>query len=228
MQALYLDGYKGVRTDLSSHATDFRIYDTLNDPAEGTDLAGKPGVPTQQQFKDRVLQMRRASASNPRSYDNEQIPSVTPPAVVNGLNYHAYETAAPWVPDWTAHPSVASGLIATPDPSVRTRANDIGLHFSGYLKVPADGTYTFYLTTDTGAFVRIHDAQLLDADFGYTAGTEKSSGPIPLKAGYHPIRIDYRHANAASYAINLQWQGPGIEKQAIPATSWFSTKASPE
>lgn len=221
MQALYLNGYKGIRTNLTSHATDFRIYDTLNDPAESINLAGQPGVPTQQQLKDRVLQLRRVSASNARSYDTEQIPAITPPAVVNGLDYKAYEIATPWTPDWSTQTSVANGTVTTPDPSVRTRANDIGLHFSGYLQVPSDGTYTFYLTTDTGAFVRIHDAQLLDADFGYTANSEKSSGTIPLKAGYHPIRIDYRHATAASHSISFQWEGPGITKQAIPATAWF-------
>jgi len=221
MQALYLNGYKGIRTNLSSHATDFRIYDTLADPAESTNLAGQAGVPTQQQFKDRVLQLRRVSASNARSYDGEQIPAITPPAVVNGLNYQAYETVTPWTPDWSTQTGVASGTVASPDPAVRTRANDIGLHFSGYLQVPTAGTYTFYLTTDTGAFVRIHDAQLLDADFGYTGGSEKSSGTIALKAGYHPIRIDYRHATAASHSLSLQWEGPGITKQAIPATAWF-------
>ena len=210
-----------MRTNVGSHATNFRIYDTLNDPAESTDLAGQPGVPTQQQFKDRILQLRRASATNARPYDSEQIPAVTPPSVVNGLDYQAYEMATPWTPDWTTQTSVATGTVAAPDPTVRTRENDIGLHFSGYIQVPTAGTYTFYLTTDTGAFVRIHDAQLLDADFGYAAGTEKSSGAIPLKAGYHPIRIDYRHATAASHSISLQWAGPGITKQAIPATAWF-------
>jgi arylsulfatase A-like enzyme len=221
MQSLYLNGYKGIRTNLSSHATDFRIYDTLNDSAESTNLAGQSGVPTQQEFKDRVLQLRRASASNVRPYDSEQIPSITPPALLNGLDYQAYEMATPWTPDWSTQSSVASGTTASPDPTVRTRDNHIGLHFSGYLQVPTDGIYTFYLTTDTGAFVRIHDAQLLDADFGYAAGTEKSSGTIPLRAGYHPIRIDYRHATAASHSISLQWAGPGIAKQAIPTSAWF-------
>jgi arylsulfatase A-like enzyme len=220
-QALYIKNYKGVRTNIGSHATNFRIYDTLNDPAESTDLAGQPGVPTQQQFKDRVLQLRRASATNGRPYDSEQVPAITPPSVANGLDFQAYEMATPWTPDWSTQTSVASGTVAAPDPAVRTRDNDVGLHFSGYLQVPTAGTYTFYLTTDTGAFVRIHDAQLLDADFGYATGTEKSSGSIPLKAGYHPIRIDYRHANAANHSISLQWAGPGITKQAIPATAWF-------
>ncbi|MCU0748605.1 MAG: sulfatase-like hydrolase/transferase [Akkermansiaceae bacterium] len=221
MQSLYLNGYKGVRTNLSSHATNFRIYDTLNDPAESTNLAGQPGVPTQQQFKDRVLQLRRVSSSNSRSYDSEPIPAITPPAVVNGLDYRAYEMTTPWVPDWSTQTSVATGNVPTPNPSVRTRADHIGLHFSGYIQIPTEGTYTFHLTTDTGAFIRIHDAQLLDADFGYTAGTEKPSGTIPLKAGYHPIRIDYRHATAATHSFNLQWEGPGIAKQAIPSSVWF-------
>lgn len=221
MQSLYLNGYKGVRTNLGSHATDFRIYDTLNDPAESTNLAGQPGVPTQQQLKDLVLQLRRVSGSNTRPYDSEPIPAIIPPAVVNGLDFRAYEMVTPWVPDWSTQTSVASGTVTVPDLSVRTRADDIGLHFSGYIQIPADGTYTFHLTTDTGAFVRIHDVQLLDADFGYAVGTEKSSGTIPLKAGYHPIRIDYRHATAATHSLSLQWEGPGLVKQAIPASAWF-------
>lgn len=221
MQSLYLNGYKGIRTNLASHTGDFRIYDTLNDPAESTNLAGQAGVPTQQQFKDRVLQLRRASSSNARPYDSEPIPAVTPSAVVQGLDYTAFEMSTPWVPDWTTQTSVASGTVVTPDLSARTRADDIGLHFSGFIQIPADGTYTFYVNTDTGAFVRIHDAQLLDADFAYVPDTEKSSGSIPLKAGYHPIRIDYRHATAATHTLNLQWEGPGITKQAIPANAWF-------
>jgi hypothetical protein len=37
--------------------------------------------------------------------------------------------------------------------------------------------------------VRFHDAQLYDADFGYSGGSEQSSGNIPLEAGAHAILI---------------------------------------
>lgn len=221
MQVVYLGKYKGMRTNIGSHATNFRIYDTQVDVAESTDLNGQPGVPTQQQFKDRALQLRRVGGGVTRPYDTEAVPAVTPTGVVNGLKYRTYEKNTPWVPDWRTETSSTDGTTTIPDLTLRTRANDIGLSFQGYLKVPAEGDYTFYLTTDTGAFVHLHDTQLLDADFGYSAGTEKNSGTIKLKAGYHPIRIDYRHASAVNSTLNLQWSGPGLAKQVIPASAYF-------
>ena len=221
MQMLQLGNFKGVRTDTTSHATDFRIYNVASDPKETTNLSGQPGVPTQQQFKDRVLQVRRAGGGVTRSYDSEAVPAVTVSSLVNGLDYRAYEKAATLLPNWETETAAAEGTVTDTDLSVKTRTDDIGLFFGGYLQVPAEGDYTFYLSTDTGAFVRLHDAQLIDADFGYVAGSEVNSGTIKLKAGYHPIRIYYRHANATSTALALQWSGPGISKQAIPAAAFF-------
>lgn len=222
-QVIHVDGYKGIRYNITAATDDFKIYDTLNDPKETTDLAGTSAYFTtlQQRMKDRVLQVRRSGGGVTRPYDSALVPPITPPSIVNGLDFKAYEKATPWVPDWETETSIGSGSVASPDVSVRSRDNDVGLEFSGYLQVPSDGTYNFYLTTDTGAFVRLHDAQLIDADFGYTGGSEKSSGSIPLKAGYHPIRIHYRHADAASHSLALQWSGPGIAKQAIPNSALF-------
>ena len=168
-----------------------------------------------------------ASSPAPSGGNNLALNSITlsapgagpeiPESMVAGLRYRAYEGAFPWVPDFSGLAPSASGVAAGPDVTVRTRDQDVGLAFEGFLSVPAEGSYTFYLTTDTGAFVRLHDLQLIDADFGYTGGSERSSGAIPLKAGLHPIRIHYRHADAASHALALQWQGPGLAKQPIPA-----------
>lgn len=221
MQAVFIDGYKGIRTGIGSHTADFRIYDTLADPAEATDLAGRAGVPPQQAFKDRVLRLRRSSASNSRPYDGTPVPPAAPPALVNGLEYRAYEKTTSWVPDWETETSASDGTVPAPDPTVRTRDQNVGLLFEGYIEIPTTGDYIFSLRTDTGAFVRLHDAQLIDADFGYAAGTEKSSGTIPLAAGHHPIRIHYRHADAPVHQLELLWSGPGIAKEPVPASAFF-------
>jgi len=222
-QVVFVDSYKGVRYNVTAATDNFLIYDTLNDPKETTNLSGTSSYFTtlQQRMKDRVLQLRRVGGGSSRPYDGQLVPDIIPPSVVNGLDYNAYEKITPWVTDWTTETAVGSGAVVTPDLSVLTRGDNVGLLFSGYVRVPADGSYTFYLTTDTGAFVRLHDAQLIDADFGYTGGTEQSSGSILLKAGYHPLHIHYRHATAASHALTLQWSGPNIAKQAIPASALY-------
>lgn len=219
MQVIRFGDLLGVRYNIANHADDFEIYNIVADPQQTANLAAS-NTALQQKMKDAVLQRRR-TGSAARPYDSEPVPTLSPtPTVVNGLRYQAYTGAFPWVPDFTLESTATEGETTLPDPAVRTRDADVGLRFTGYLKVPADGSYTFSLATDTGAFVRLHDAQLLDADFGYTGGTEVST-TIPLKAGYHPIRIDYRHRDAAAHSLALQWAGPGIVKQPVPATAYF-------
>jgi len=103
---------------------------------------------------------------------------------------------------------------------VRPRNDNFGLEYAGYVHVPADGTYTFYLTTDSRAFLRLHAAALIDADFGYTGGTEVSA-TIPLKAGYHALRLAYAHGPGGTPALALQWSSPGLPKQPVPADYLF-------
>jgi arylsulfatase A-like enzyme len=227
MQAVFHQGYKGIRYNTTAANTAFRVYDVAADPQETTNRAGQTGVPSQTALEARVAQVRRAGGGVSRVYDSVQIPPVTVPSTKPGLRFAAYEGSFPWVPDFANSTPAATGESTGIDLSHRSRANDVGLAYEGYLSVPTAGTYTFYLTTDTGAFVRLHDAQLVDADFGYSAGAESSSGTIPLAAGLHPIRIHYRHTTAASHSLTLQWQGPGITKQSIPAAN-FVIEGVPE
>jgi len=104
------------------------------------------------------------------------------------------------------------------DLSVRTRTDNIGLFYTGYLDVPTNGTYTIYLATDGRAFLRLHDASVIDADFGYTNGTEQSAS-IKLQAGRHPIRLGYIRGTGGTPSLSLQWSGPGISKQVIPSAN---------
>ena len=220
-QVLWLGTYKGIRYNIDGdNSTPFKIYDVAADTHEGTDLNGQPGIPTQADFQAGVLEVRRANSSADRPYDGELVASVALASGQPGVIWKAFEKAFPWVPGFRGATPITSGIAATPSVAVRTRDNNIGLEFTGYLKVPADGDYTFYLSADTGAFLRLHQAQLLDADFGYTGGSEKSA-TIKLKAGLHPFTLGYRRGSTGSPAMALSWSGPALAKQAIPATAFF-------
>lgn len=114
---------------------------------------------------------------------------------------------------------MASGVAAHPDLIMRPRDNNIGMLFSGYLRIPKDGEYVFHLRTDTGALLRIHDATVIDADYGYTEGKEVSGG-IKLQAGLHPFRLFYMHRIKGKSSLNLSWSGPGIDVQPIPNSAF--------
>jgi arylsulfatase A-like enzyme len=219
-QVIYLKGYKGVRQDIASQATDFQVYDTLKDPQETTNLAGQAGIPTQQEFKDAVLRVRRPESSAPRPYDAEGVPSLTVAAVTPGVKWKAIEGEFPWVPSFAGLTPAAVGTAPRLDLAVRTREEQVGLEFQSYLKIPADGDFTFFLTTDTGAFLRIHQMQVLDGDRGYAAGRELSA-TVKLKAGLHPFTLGYRRGAAGAPVLRLEWSGPGVDKQVIPDEAFF-------
>ncbi len=221
-QVVYLDGYKGIRYNVLSAGDDFQIYDTLKDPKETANLAGTSPyfITLQQRLKNRVLQLRRPLADAPRPYDDDLVPPDAVSNLVTCLSYRIFEGAFPWVPDFTALEAVATGQTAGINLSVRPRNDNFGLEYAGYVHVPADGTYTFHLTADSRAFLRLHEAALIDADFGYTGGTEVSA-TIPLKAGYHALRLAYAHGTGGTPALALQWSGPGLPKQPVPADCLF-------
>jgi len=216
-QVVYLDGWKGIRYDVAASSDDFEIYDTLADAKETTNLAGTSAyfAQLQQRMKARVLQMRRPLADAPRPFDDDLVPADPISGLPVGLDYALYEGAFPWVPDFTTLAAADHGSCAGFDLGVRTRDDDVGLLYTGYLDVPADGTYTFYLSTDGRAFLRIHQASVLDADFGYLAGSEVSAS-INLQAGRHAIRLSYARGTGGTPALSVQWSSATIAKQPIP------------
>ncbi len=220
MQAIGLEGFQGVRYDITSHSNDFEIYDVAGDPKETNNLAENPAFASlQQKMKDRVLQLRRPNTTAPRPYDNELVPPVTVSPVTPGVEWKAYAEAFPWVPELTTLMSTSSGTTNVPTLAVRPRDDNIGLLFTGYVLAPADGNYVFYLSADTGTLLRIHDATVIDEDYGYVSGAELA-GLIKLKAGLHPFRLYYARATAGTPALNFSWSGPGIGKQPIPASAF--------
>ncbi len=221
-QVIHMDGYKGVRVSISSHATDFRIYDSVsNDVKEVTNLAGtSPYFDTlQQRMKDRVLQVRRINTSAARPYDNEYVPATTLATTFTNstVEYATFEGGWPWLPDFLAMTSGTTGTVTGLDLSIRPIADDYGVLFTGYLDIPVDGSYMFYLTSDSGANLRIHDALVIDDDFHHDGG--EVSGSILLAAGKHPFRLSYRHTTGAE-TLTLKYSSSSITKQEIPLSTF--------
>lgn len=227
MQMLRLGDMVGVRYDITSHADNFEIYNVVSDPKQTTNLAGQPAYAAlQQQMKDTVLRARRPDSAASRPYDSELVPAVNPSPVTQGVAWRACLQTTPWVPELTWLTPVATGHTNRPLLAVRPRDEDVGLLFAGYLQVPGGGDYTFHLAADTGAVLRLHEATVIDADFGYLGGSEVSA-TIRLQAGKHPFRLYYARGTAGSPALNLQWSGPGIVKQAIPDSAFYRDGTAP-
>jgi arylsulfatase A-like enzyme len=202
MQVVFLDGYKGVRLDIENHQTPFAIYDLAADPKEQHDLAGTAPqfVELQQRMHDRVLQIRRPNPSAPRPYDKTPIPAIAT-SQQEGWLVETFTGPFPYVPD------VAECKVATSTRSDNLTAEAVGgaVRFSGIFVAEQTGLYKATLTTPTRAFVRIHDAALIDADHGFHAGDDYVT-TVRLEAGLHPVRVTALAEGDVSLELDFQLQ----------------------
>ena len=219
MQVIRMGDYKGVRYNIQSHETPFEIYNVVNDERESTNLASSMDD-LQQKMKDKVLQIRKAEDAS-RPYDNELIPPVALDETASGLEKRIFEGSYEWVPNFEyitpKRTTVSEGIDAS---GLNT---NLGLFYMGYLNIPTDGEYTFYLQSASNCHVMLHEIHLLDNDFVFSS--EEQSATLNLKAGLHPIRIFYQQNDELISQINLKLEGPGIPKAIIP-NSMFVRKES--
>lgn len=221
MQVLRQGDYQGVRYDVNSATNDFEIYNVVADPQETNNLALQPEFASlEQQMKARVLQVRRPDAGARRPYDLAPVPASSDKAGSNGkLDFATFAGNWPWVPEFAALSASRRGRVAGLDLSVRPRDENFGIAFSGFITVPTEGEYTFYLKNDSGALFRMHEATVIDDDFRHTGG--EVSGSIRLQAGRHPFRLYYRHASGPRL-LSLDYSGPSIQRQAVPKSAFGS------
>ncbi len=87
-------------------------------------------------------------------------------ADAHGLNYKVYEGAWENLPDFNPMTPVKSGTCAALDLGVRTRDQRVGIQYTGFLQVPRDGFYRFYLKSDDGSrlFIGGPEAPLVQLD----------------------------------------------------------------
>lgn len=222
MQCLRMGDYIGVRTSISSAADNFQIYDAVLDPGQELNLAAAlPDL--QSEMKNLALQARRPGPVS-RPYDGTNLPAI-PTSSGPGLKVASYEGVWSYVPEFRDLTAVATGVSTGLDLSQRSRDEHVGLLFSGFVSVPTAGSYTFFLQSDAGSNLFIHDAHVIDDDYLFN-GTERS-GTVPLAAGLHPIRVYYRHATGSDYTLNLSWSGPGITKEPVPNSALVKSAPVP-
>lgn len=235
MQVLHLDGYKGVRVDITAANTPFEIYDLKNDPQERIDLADQSPRfrKLQARMQRRALRLRRPNDSAARPYDDQPIPALSDGEVAEEklatgrLQWRFREGAFAYVPKLTGQVSTAVGTVAVTEPG-RLRVPEIhaagAVELAGAIQVPASGEYRFALAAPSGggALMRLHDALVIDADAGNAAASTVTAG-VRLEAGWHPITLTYLRGKDAE-GCRLQWAFEEASLEPIPAAQLAATK----
>jgi hypothetical protein len=138
-----------------------------------------------------------------------------------GLKFDYFEKFFVTTEDFELVQPVLSGVTSNFNMNEKTRENYFGFRFSGYIKVPKDGIYTFYLKSNDGSRLYIHGEELIENDANH--GAVEEPGNVALKAGLHPIMVKYMQCGGGK-ALQVSWLGPGFEKQEISAAVLFHKK----
>jgi alpha-L-fucosidase len=149
---------------------------------------------------------------------------VTPLAAVetgdlqNGIKYNYYEGTWDYLPDFSTMETVAQGVLQEISLAPRKQNDFYGFEFSGYIRIPVDGVYTFYTESDDGSRLYIGDRVVVDND-GLHSMAEKH-GLIALAAGLHPLRVAFFEKSGDDDLI-VSYKGPGLPRQKIPASALY-------
>lgn len=222
MQVVFVDGYKGIRSNIRSADDDFEIYELRKDPKELNNLAKNDGFAgIQARMKARALQMRVADPSAPRPYDQALIPALpeeTPLFMPGCTLYEIKSGIFPWMPDLREQALGAQpGGFALP-----TSPPPFAIKLESAIHIPGDGSYTFSLSSDSHAMLFVHDIRLLGENPQPAAGPR--SATLPLKAGWHPVKVLYRSGNG-SPSLSLSLQGPDGKDIPLNAANLKTTSA---
>lgn len=222
MQMIRLEDYVGLRYNIQSQADNFEIYDLVNDPGQNKNIANIYEMQELQiKMKEKVLQVRRPDDNAPRPYDNEYISPVQDKKKEPGVDWKIYFGYFPWIPDVATFEHAINGRATSLNLEVFESEKPGILFFEGYFEIPEDGEYTFYLNSNGSTLLQIHEATVIDADYGYKRNSERK-GNILLKAGLHPFRFYYLKAVSGKPCLDLKWKGPGLKKQEISSNFFRS------
>jgi signal transduction histidine kinase len=101
-----------------------------------------PGIPKQTVPAERLFRRRADGVYEP------------------GLDYRYYEGTWTNLPNFAELTPVKTGTTTTLDLSLRNRDNEFALEFRGFVEIPRDGEYTFYLKSDDGSRLSIQDEDI--------------------------------------------------------------------
>lgn len=155
--------------------------------------------------------------------DSDQAPATlreadNPANAVAGLDYSYYEGSWANLPDFKTLNPVKSGVVQQPDLQARSRDDNFAFRFTGFITVPADGTYTFFTNSDDGSKLYIGNTEVVNNDGGHAV--QERSGTIGLKAGRHAFTLTYMEGGG-NQSLQASYSGPGLSKQIIPAASFW-------
>ena len=205
-----------------------KIYYTLNgdEPTENSRLytgpftinrtttirffAEKDGLMPSFPVTATIKKMKKIDYANLHNYEGIELKP--------GLKYKYYEEHVLYVDELDKFKPKKTGI--TPNFSIADRDNNglFAFIYDGYISIPRDGVYTFYLLTNDGGVLYLDGKRFIEMDGPRTASP--MSETIRLRKGVYKIGEKYFQMGGG-FENTVSWKGPGIRKEVIPPDVLF-------
>jgi len=133
------------------------------------------------------------------------------------------------LPDFGSRVPYVQGTVQRIDfaPSVGAfassgRSDLVGARFTGWITVPEDGVWDFFVASDEGARLSLGEQVVVNHD-GIHAFSSRM-GTVALEAGTHAFTLDY-FERTGSAGLRLSWRSPDGVAETVPSSA-FSRRGS--
>jgi mono/diheme cytochrome c family protein len=139
-----------------------------------------------------------------------------------GLQVECFELkiTSAGLPELDGLTPMSTGYATAIDVAKRTRNDHFALRFRGFLDVPADGEWRFWLGSDDSSWLWL-DGELVVRNEGIAPYRERNA-KRKLTRGMHRIEILFTEAEGGEQ-LDLQWAGPGTSRGDVPAAALSSS-----
>ncbi len=126
------------------------------------------------------------------------------------IHFDHYEGDWESVPDFSQLTPTDSGETTDFSVSASPKTESFGLRFTGFLQIPMDEDFRFFLSSDDGAKLLIDGTVVVDNDGVHPAGFR--DGVATLKAGPHEVVVEYFEAHGEE-ELAVEIEGPNMPRQ---------------
>ena len=136
----------------------------------------------------------------------------------SGLNFRYYEAKIHHTKNIEGKTVVKSGIAPKISIKVSQSEHNFAFIFDGFIKIPKDNQYNFYLNSNDGSTLFIDDFKLIDNDGAH--GAYEKSAKVSLKVGRHKIKLKYFQLGGGK-TLTLSWETNEMPKQEIAESYLF-------
>ncbi len=135
-----------------------------------------------------------------------------------GLKLEYYEGKTKSTLEISELPKVKTGIATNVATTTRTRDENYAYIFTGYIEIPEDGAYTFFLTSNDGSRLFLNDELAINNDGGH--GNREESVVVSLSKGYHKFVLSYFQLGGGQ-TLEMEWSGEKFEREVMPASVFY-------